>query len=251
MYQMSETTIAPVHTACLGCIWAIKEDNTQIGCRFGLTDRVETVEAYNEYGEFYILNGVKCVFKKTTGPNNLTDEQAKRAVLPTYHLYLNTNKSIESLTSLVQRINRLKYKPEQLILMAHKEKYFNEPYILSNLLKEHYHGKWSIENCINKDIDEVDHRRIAVNKKSSKTGFLVFMHEMVDNELDQIFDSYLENPFRPFSRIHSFGLDVVPTYTYKNIGDYAGSTYFERLQKITKEQNKPHHIIGLSEWINK
>lgn len=61
--------IPPVHTACLGCVFSIKQGKEQVGCRLGRTDRYNDlgclVEAYDdEENEFYVVTNRICHAKR-------------------------------------------------------------------------------------------------------------------------------------------------------------------------------------------
>ncbi len=67
--MMSE--IKRAHTSCQDCVFAkyFVDSNTQIDCQFNLIDKYrdneQLLEAYNENGEFYIVNGRLCYYKRT------------------------------------------------------------------------------------------------------------------------------------------------------------------------------------------
>lgn len=62
--------ILPIHTACKGCFFAEAAGKTQTGCSLGRLDLfraagVEVVEAYDESGEFFVVNGRVCAAKRS------------------------------------------------------------------------------------------------------------------------------------------------------------------------------------------
>jgi hypothetical protein len=61
--SQSLPTIQPIHTSCAKCVFAQYEGKTQTGCTLnrlkGFGDAV--VEAYDEEGEFFVVNGRRCV----------------------------------------------------------------------------------------------------------------------------------------------------------------------------------------------
>jgi len=64
--------IKKIHTSCQDCCLTVynEENTTQVGCLHNLIEYYknignEVLEAYNENGEFYIINGRKCFFKRT------------------------------------------------------------------------------------------------------------------------------------------------------------------------------------------
>jgi hypothetical protein len=68
---MDEITISQAHTSCQDCVFAqyMVGDFQQVGCDFNLIEKYkdseQLVEAYNENGEFYIVNGRLCYYKRT------------------------------------------------------------------------------------------------------------------------------------------------------------------------------------------
>lgn len=58
-----------VHTPCQGCVFACREGRTQTGCEHQRTEayreRGMLIEAENELGEFFIVNGRRCNLKRT------------------------------------------------------------------------------------------------------------------------------------------------------------------------------------------
>lgn len=81
------TTIKIAHTACLGCVFARNEGDTQTGCRVGRLEKFRAldpdlvVEAENEQGKFFLVNGRTCN-KKRVPPwgENLSEDGALRQV---------------------------------------------------------------------------------------------------------------------------------------------------------------------------
>jgi len=56
-----------VHTPCKNCVFAVTEDNKQIGCLSGALDRFrlkgyEVLNAYDNESEFFVINNKKCIF---------------------------------------------------------------------------------------------------------------------------------------------------------------------------------------------
>lgn len=56
------------HTSCKNCDFAIYVDNQQVACEFGIikTYKDNLIEAYDEDLEFFILNNVECLYKRTS-----------------------------------------------------------------------------------------------------------------------------------------------------------------------------------------
>lgn len=60
--------IKNIHTSCQNCVFGVYQENskTQTDCELDLINLYgkDVLEAYNEDGEFYIINGRKCYFKR-------------------------------------------------------------------------------------------------------------------------------------------------------------------------------------------
>lgn len=73
--EINMKKVEPIHTSCHDCIWGTYDDQgatTQRDCGLQLLDhyrnkKTEILEAYNEKGEFFIVNGRKCYFKRDKG----------------------------------------------------------------------------------------------------------------------------------------------------------------------------------------
>lgn len=63
-----DNTIARLNTSCKECIFAVYDNNKQIGCDFGrlknMDSSIQVVQTYDEEKEFYILNNTKCHYKR-------------------------------------------------------------------------------------------------------------------------------------------------------------------------------------------
>lgn len=47
-----------INTSCQDCIFALYEESTQTGCEFDKLKEYDLIEAYNENGNFYVLDGL-------------------------------------------------------------------------------------------------------------------------------------------------------------------------------------------------
>jgi hypothetical protein len=79
------TELKQVHTSCQHCCFAVSESGTQTGCKAGRLDAFRAidpalvVEAENEYGEFYLVNGRTCNLQRHyPWGDGLTDEERLR-----------------------------------------------------------------------------------------------------------------------------------------------------------------------------
>jgi hypothetical protein len=80
-------------TACKNCLFAVYDENTQVGCTLGRIkkwqDQFKVIDAYDEDKEFYVIKGVCNTVREPGWNNNVADEAKVRAeVRPKFDVIL-------------------------------------------------------------------------------------------------------------------------------------------------------------------
>ena len=63
-----------LQTSCQECVFAVYEEDTQTGCEFGRTEKSQTIEAYNEKGKFFVIDGICNLMRKKDWNDGIIDK---------------------------------------------------------------------------------------------------------------------------------------------------------------------------------
>lgn len=124
------------HTSCQGCIFAevdfenISENNSmgivQTGCKLNLLERYsqtyQIIDAYNEEGSFYIINGRLCYFKRNkdwanTKDNNRYEDEIRKEQMVPYVSFIIGNDYIEDCIVTIKDADNQDYRPRLINLI--------------------------------------------------------------------------------------------------------------------------------------
>ena len=169
-------TVAPLHTSCKECIFAsynpIKingDKSEQDGCNIGrlipafnevpvkhVDPNIDIVEVYDDEQEFFVINNLKCHYKRTASWGNKIDKNSwqERVYAENrlkYQSIIFANNDIQNLidttTALTQQLI-----PPQYITIVRKPDNTVRPSIISDYLNT-IELPWGIENVIDSEID--------------------------------------------------------------------------------------------------
>ena len=62
-----------INTSCQDCVFAIYDNNTQTGCKFNRLEEADFFEAYNERGNFYVVDGYCGLLRHNDWNNGVVD----------------------------------------------------------------------------------------------------------------------------------------------------------------------------------
>jgi len=122
-----DALISATSTSCHGCVFAISEKDTQVGCMAGQVDKfkkagVEVLEVFNEEdGEFYLIKDKLCAYYRpneikevldVTADQLLKNIQAKMTIKYQVILFWRQDDTMDDLRNRVEELYNQKIKPE-------------------------------------------------------------------------------------------------------------------------------------------
>jgi hypothetical protein len=109
---MSNTTSERkrIISSCQHCKFAVTVDNTQTGCQFNVTDKLQAVEAYNEESNFFVIPDFICQFHRDKKTKD-TKEEVREFVKPTYDIIL-LGTSKDSVLAALNKIKECENQPK-------------------------------------------------------------------------------------------------------------------------------------------
>lgn len=152
---------------CQNCIFVETEDNKQTGCQLNLLDHYYKqgclVEAFNENGEFYVINGRFCYFRRLRNwlmnhKKDIVGQIRKELYIPymTFILMedeLNKEEGINNLRVTIKNVLGQSYPPKFLVVCKNIQTLIPNveiQYILERTNVE----KWRISNILEKGTEE-------------------------------------------------------------------------------------------------
>lgn len=100
-------------TSCKDCVFAVYEENTQIGCSADRLKNLNVAECYDEEKEFYVTKDVSCLgFRKHSWlKDNESIEQAKERAKKELAFSYTVITSSENIKEKLAAIDKQKYRP--------------------------------------------------------------------------------------------------------------------------------------------
>lgn len=74
MTSERSATSSRLQTSCQECVFAVYEDDTQTGCEFDRTEKSQTIEAYNEKGKFFVIDGICNLIRNKDWNDGIADK---------------------------------------------------------------------------------------------------------------------------------------------------------------------------------
>lgn len=125
---MKMKQISSIATTCKNCLFAIYDGDTQIGCHFGRTEKVdehdifELIEAEDDDKEFYILNNHICPYQRTDSWIHAKDEDIVTAVekevyMPWAALLFYRHNGVNAVEERIKELKQQKITPKVTVLV--------------------------------------------------------------------------------------------------------------------------------------
>lgn len=160
------TKINPhLHTSCKGCIFAVYQDITQIGCLIGELDKFrkfdrDILEAYDEEKEFFILNNTQCFKKreKLWADNKTTKDIGElvkiidEEIAIRCHIIILATNNLQHLKTTLDSLSTQVLLPSYVTIIRHTSNTIKPTDILP--LTQKLKFKWRIENLTQPMSDE-------------------------------------------------------------------------------------------------
>lgn len=172
-----------IETSCQDCLFAIYDKNTQVGCEFNRLENVTLIEAYNELGNFFVVDGL-CNLKRNQSWNKgIADKEKLKAEVSLSFLVLIDTSSMSSID--IKRIN-INYEGK------HTIKIFGHPQKEKELLK--LRKKLDCEVIVSPYGDYTKHKIIYGNLNS----YTVILDKSTVLDLSKFNEKYRLKSTKPY-----------------------------------------------------
>lgn len=209
--------------SCQNCKFAITVDNTQTGCKFNVTDKLQAVEAYNEESNFFVIPDFICQFHRDKKSKD-TSEEVRQFVKPVYDIVL-LGTSKDNTLFAISKIKECENQPKYLKVVLDAEDIIWEKEILDllNTCSFKYKVCYLIET--KPSLDDVDLYMQETNSHSS--WYQCYIDSEYSNTdiilIDKVLNENMEtrclfkkqNSFTIMRHIHnaigsSYNLNIIP-----------------------------------------
>ena len=245
--------IEKFHTSCQDCIFSHCKEAHQVGCRWkkGSKDKIDEyrnlgisiVEAYNNRGDFYILNGIKCHYKRTQVWSDKVPKNKMERVLHEnrmkYQAIIFAENSLENIEITVQSLMGQKIPPQHITIVRYRTSTV-QPSVIAPYL-EGIGLPWKIENIL--DDQTTDMNIIDKIMKFHKYPYYVTLYawtilpqDFIEMVNTQIYDKNFK-----FAVLVD-GDEPLPVLTSTSIHyAYGGNNPTSLVEKLTHD--KMNHLI--------
>ena len=226
-----------MNTPCKECVFAVYEEDTQVGCKRGMIDKYRSIgahilEAYDEQKEFYVIENRLCPSFRTKvwlenidkvanvrGVDDIDTQDLIDRVLSVENVYsyhvmtIFKDDDLDSLGELIKSVEDQDFSPVQLTIIR---PIFSKIKVqeLREFIKSKYNGKWRLENLIlNKTDDEIFHQA----QKSVDSTFLVMIDSGKKIEGNTLFSSInktVAEDLKQFILIEGDGIKIISVTVY-------------------------------------
>ena len=202
------TNINPISSSCKLCLFAKYDGNTQIGCEFNRTEKInnhpvyELIEAFDEEKNFYVLNNHICPYQRThhwihADSPNKKELVEKEVYMKWSAILLGHQQPVEMIQQRLEELYVQKIKPSVITLVL--DQYIRIEEIFKMMDK--YSGIWYLQNNIEPDLDERFNNNLAF-EKMKRHKFLFYGVFQVDKSISPNF----------YDRIHKYVIDDMNQY---------------------------------------
>lgn len=212
--------ISPISTACKNCLFAIYDNDTQIGCYLGRTEKVdnhdvyELIEAEDEEKKFYILNNHICPYQRTSSWSHAQDADIKKSVeeevfMPWAAILFYRNNGISAIKDRIYEIKQQKIQPKVITLVINANKTTNDEFHELYETIDISFQLWYLQKIFD---DDTTDRFIADScvDKMKKHRFMFYTYFESDKPID----------INYYKKIHTFVIDNMNAYAViKNTKD--------------------------------
>ena len=247
------TTVNPISSSCKLCLFAKYDGNTQIGCEFNRTEKIdnhplyELIEAYDDEKNFFVLNNHICPYQRThhwihADSPNKKELVEKEVYMRWGAIVLGHKQEISTIQQRLEELYSQSIKPSIIILVL-------DNYILIEQIfkmMDKYSGIWYLQNNLDEDLDD----RFNINlcfEKMKRHKFMFYATFEVDKPINPHF----------YERIHKYVIDDMNQYGVIKNGDslhemvvnkivhskYSGNSSNVNLEDKVIADNHEHFII--------
>ena len=242
MNNTQTKSISQLHTSCKDCIFAVYNANTQIDCNFNCLQKEETINAYDDNQEFFVINNVKCHYKRNqtwaakVAPTNW-HTRVKEENRIKYQTIIFAKDNIDSVKLTLQSLLAQEIKPQHITIVRKPISKLPCKTLLEYL--QTISLPWNIHHVTNTNftnpmiLDEIIRLKSYTYYTIFNAGFIV-PNDLLSIINTEIFDNHLYfgvimNDERPV---------IISTLIHKTCGGHGKTTLTKKLRK-----NKCHDLI--------
>jgi len=155
--QPLDQTLHKQHTPCKNCAFAIYKDDTQVACELGVLTQykqyshVNIVEAFDAQKEFYIVNGIRCAFRRSHAwiqqlldMSDTTGDMSRRELNPIILQHFDTTTQIpyiafilfdDNMYDTIDNLIQQQHKPQYIVILKETETKLQDTAQLQNLMQ--------------------------------------------------------------------------------------------------------------------
>jgi hypothetical protein len=234
-------------TSCKDCVFSEYEGITQVSCK---ADRLkffeDTVEAYDNDKEFYVINDVCTYYRPPFWNNGKADiDEARRELKTTFGIFLDlSGKEDEDLDKTIDSIRRINYSKKSILVTMNHLVLEEKPYyhqVLGSLLNNGFNAFLTVaKDNLSKDWDNVT--------RLGRTNFFTFVKsgEQIDPDAFSSCDRMKNQDGEKFVSFTSGGTDLLLTNVFlQHYFEYASIPKLtDALLKQSKEEGHHRDLNG-------
>lgn len=206
------TEVSAISTICKNCLFAIYDDDTQIGCHFGRTDKVdnhdvyELIEAEDEDKKFYILNNHICPYQRTqtwkhADNKDIAAVAMDEVYMPWAAMLFYRHNGLDAVEERIKEIKSQKRLPKVVVLVIDAQDITNEDFRSLHQMMEDNFDIWYLQRVIQKELPDRFTGDLCFDK-IKKHRFMFYSY----------FDSTKEINVDHYERVHKYVIDDMKNY---------------------------------------
>ena len=173
-----------VLTSCQHCVFSINENQTQVGCKWNRLEQTTYTEAYNDEGEFYVVDGL-CNLRRE---EEVDEEQFNKEIALSFLVIINLN-SVPSIKAKNVKID-YKYKDKlEMHIVGHSTKH-KEIIKLKNKLNCTAHVTDYSDYVINRIIEKTRASYVCVVEDSDLVDLNCINNKINKKHQKPIYEKY-------------------------------------------------------------
>ena len=206
------TEVSSISTVCKNCLFAIYDGDTQIGCHFGRTDKVdnhevyELVEAEDTDKKFYILNNHICPYQRTeswvhSDDKDIIDKVQKEVYMPWGAILFYRHNGIDSVEERITELKSQRIPPKVVALVIDAQDINPDHFKSLYQMMEDNFDLWYLQRVIQQDLPDRFTADLCFDKMK-KNRFMFYSY----------FESTQPIDLNYYDKIHKFVIDDMNTY---------------------------------------
>jgi hypothetical protein len=251
--------IAQLHTPCKDCVFAKYKDIEQIDCNLGLLEiykkhGIDIIEVFDEEKEFFVINNIKCVYKRTInwkyGSCPLAEQisQVREETHLRFHAIILAKDNLEDVKNTLNSLIDQTLKPEHITIVRPYDSQI-APSQLAELC-QYLPMKWRVENLVKPFDNLEDILKIILPFVRYKVytvyyaGFIVppdTLQDISTNVIDKFLSFMIILPNKDGNGM--VGLSVVNEY-------YANHPGRSLKEKLEKDKCPPQLLIPITQILS-